>query len=337
MRRLGCFGVLLFPVLVACGDAQSDAADGRPAYTWSEWVDKVGAMGDDRPPTMRPPEMSRWRPEDFLPAEYLNQTHFDACALKNGAEVHAIYQGYGQFDSVSVEQKLVLAERGSIEAQAGMGWYCYQSILDEEVDAAPGLASTADALEWARRGAASGTPDAMYLLGKCMFANWSYGDDPLWGDQAFYWVWRAAESLQGDALRDIRLIDGIGPFSYPTREQNLIQEYAWTRLWRLQAIFRRLPKRFGADYLDSGGYVKMYEDKFDERQMKEADAFVGAWLHANKDVWDEIYRRPASKAPDGWKDVLSCPGEPGHVDAFDYEGLNQALVRYGLEVSPPER
>ncbi len=335
MRRLGCFGVLLFPVLVACGDAQSDAADGRPAYTWSEWVDKVGAMGDDRPPTMRPPEMSRWRPEDFLPAEYLNQTHFDACALHN-AEVHAILGGHGRNAIIPMEHKLALAERGSIEAQAGMSWYCYQPILDEEVDPASGLTSTADALEWVRRGAASGDPDAMYHLGKCMFALWDYGDDPLWADEGYYWLSRAAESLQGDALGKLRLINGLSQFKYPDRERDLIQNYAWTRLWRLQAIFRRLPLQFGADYLDVSGNVKWFEDELDERQMMEADAFVGAWLHANKGVWDEIYRRPATKPIINWRRDISCPGDPEHEDAFDYEGLNRELKRYGLEVSPPE-
>ncbi|MCH8506632.1 MAG: hypothetical protein LAT50_20280 [Ectothiorhodospiraceae bacterium] len=346
MLRAGSFCFLAI-LLTACGQGADPTAPEPPpteASTWAEWVER------ERP--RRPvqydhhyhnrrglPNMRRWRPEDFLTREELDEPHAELCELPQDQrlEVWSLVRDSNNI-LASFEEKLAYAERGYAEAQAGMGWYCYQHTNAAVLE--PGQLSLDEAYAWSRRAAASGDPRAMYRHSECMrfmaqdrqSGRAEHALDPFWMDQIHYWLWRAAtEGLYGRALVDLRPTRGINGDSYPTWEESALYTYKWSRIWELQAIFRRVPYYLGPQYMETQGELAGQRQALSEEELQQAEAMVGEWLREHLHVWDAIYHRPNS--PGG--SHVHCPGEPGHLQGFDYESLNRELAQYGLRVELP--
>ncbi len=346
LRRL-C-PVVLLAALTACGQgADPTAPEPHPteAYTWAEWVERE----QPRRPAQYArhyhdrrglPNMRRWRPEDFLTREELDEPHAEFCELPKD-ERKTVWDLPRNDANIGItfEEKLAYAERGYADAQASLGWYCYQHTNAAVLE--PGQLSLDEAYAWSRRAAASGDPRAMYRHAACMqfmaldtrSGRADHTLDPFWADQSHYWLWRAvAEGLHGEALLDLRPSGGASEYSHPTWEEDLLHRYKWSRIWELQAVFRRMPYYFGTRYMESRTQLPEQRQRLDDRQLQQAEAMVGEWLREHLHVWDAIYRRPSNPS---WSHI-TCPGEPGHTESFDYEGLNRELARYGLSVAPPE-
>ncbi|MCC5811385.1 MAG: hypothetical protein JJU06_13525, partial [Ectothiorhodospiraceae bacterium] len=167
--------LLIALLLSACGDAPDEyTRELHPAeaYTWEKWVERERSR---RPDHYDPhyhddrglPDMRLWRPEDFLPEEDLTATHADICELpqEERLEVWRMPQIPSNI-GITLEEKLAYAERGYVDAQASMSWYCYRYTNDAVLE--PGQLSLSEALACSLRGAASGDPRAMYRYSDCL-------------------------------------------------------------------------------------------------------------------------------------------------------------------------
>lgn len=334
--------LLLTTGLTGCGrtDAGAGSVARHPdtAYTWAEWVARERPRRDGYDPQYHLgkglPNMTEWRPEDFLSSTHLRTKHINACELPEAERARAMRLAGAPPERNTFDMVLSYARRGLPQAQGAMGWFCSQFHIDQLLE--PGQMTREEALEWARKGAASGHPAAMYMLGQCMLtigrhhrlgkAHWDLG--PFWRDEAWYWIWRAVtEGLYEHALLQL-------PHSsiYPNNFEYEVARYQYGRLWQLQWVFRNGPKY-------SYGHTPGPLVTFQEYSLKDGEAVIEAgeraverWLSRHRDVWRRIVQRPNN--PSGSQ--VYCPGDPGHLKSFDFAGLNQALERYGLHVEPPK-
>ncbi|MEX0871911.1 MAG: hypothetical protein WDZ65_08800, partial [Aquisalimonadaceae bacterium] len=224
---------------------------------------------------------------------------------------------------------------------AAMGWFCYQHHIDFYLE--PGQLTATEALEWARRGAASGDPRAMYLLAECMrlmtfdARRTEPGEltgllNPFWYDEMYYWMWRAAEEgLLVEALWGMRDIGGDVWYEFPpSRAERYIEAYKHSRLLQLRATFLRGAERYGQEYVDKQSYMDdSVVDLNEHSSLAAGEARVTEWLKSHPDVWERLYHRPSMSAQ------AMCPDDPRRREHFDFVGLNRELSAYGLNVVPP--
>lgn len=335
-------GLALALTLSACGDGGGNQPES--AQAWGAWVVGEAPRREGFDPDYHLgrglPNMALWQPADFLPPEALEPPRSEICGLPPAQRVKlaSMTDDVGN-DVSSLAEKLEYARKGYPQAQAGMGWYCLAQRNQFRLE--PGQLSPAQALAWAQRGAASGEPRAMYRLADCMLdmaretpavqAQQRLG--PFWLDQAHYWLWRAAsDGLEPDAVESLAPVGARAAYSYPTRMENYLHAYKWSRLWQLQAIFRRYPEYSGADLMADKVDMQLHRSRLDEAEMAEGEALVEDWLRQHPDVWRKIAQRPHN--PSGSR--VLCPGEPGYASSFDVEGLNRELSAYGLQLDPEQ-
>jgi len=350
-RNLLCCSSLCLLLLAGCGGSATEAESDRLThpYTWDEWVEREAGERDgynlSQFSGIGLPNMSNWHAEDFLPADYLEESHADVCTLPR-EERDRIYgmtrhlAGRPSPDN-RLDYELGLARQGFMEAQARMGTYCAQVLVDAYLE--PGELTTAEALDWTRRAAASENPGAMYRLAECMMKisreretfekNIGKPLSPFWIDETFYWLQRAAfEYLEIFALQDLqsrmRLIMNR---KERHSDEGEVELYLYSRLMELNAIFHRKPQWLGWQYVNDMARITHHREELIKRNALAAgEARVKEWLHANPEVWDRIYFHPIDLTQQSL-----CPGEQGYSARFDYDALNDQLAAFGLEVSPP--
>ncbi|MBI3899797.1 MAG: hypothetical protein HY308_16085 [Gammaproteobacteria bacterium] len=356
--RMRLVGISLYVILlVACDSAPaSDPNTVTPfpqtAFTWKEWT----ALESPKRPTYVTyyhggrglPNMERWKAQDFLPKEYFAAPHADMCRAPQAVRKDLWSMPIVSGDTADkVRQRITYAKKGYAKAQAGLGHYCFKKTFDAYVDAKlqRELSFSIDqAYDWARRGAASGDPIAMYRLADCMNVMARGADlgkthhdlDPFWKDQSRYWLWRAVtDGLDEWALRAIRY-HGRFLIEYPTDDENKIQDYQWSRLFELQTIFRNEFYGSVEEHMQDFWFSTMEEarHRLTPEQLRTAEVAVGKFLKAHPKVWDNIVRLPRE---DGHSGNVLCPGEPGYREHFNYDSLNRELARYGLHVTPPDK
>jgi len=350
-RNLLCCSSLCLLLLAGCGGSATEPQSDRftHPFTWDEWVEReAGERNESSGPPFYGtglPNMSNWRAQDFLPEDYLAESHEDVCTLPR-EERDRIYDmtrhlaGRPSPDN-RLDYELGLARQGFMEAQARMGTYCAQVLVDAYLE--PGELTTAEALDWTRRAAASGNPGAMYRLAECMMKISREQETfeektgkPLsafWVDETFYWLQRAAfEYLEIFALQDLqsRVSWRMSSEDWNT-DEGQIELYLFSRLIELNAIFHRKPQWLGWSYVNDMSRIESYREEMIKRNALAAgEAHVKEWLHANPGVWDRIYFHPIDLSQQSL-----CPGEQGYSARFDYDALNEQLAAFGLEVSPP--
>lgn len=275
------------------------------------------------------PDMSRWRPEDFLPPEYLQAPLRDVCELPEDEWLALL-----RLDPDDPEQLARLkayAEDGFVQAMGKLADdYCS---FPPQQDA---LMSVAEGLAWARRGAASGEPFAMSRLGNCMrriYVREGFVGSPqgsgipsdqlqlksFWIDEMLYWEWRAVQALEPLAL--FELYRGVNHFYFPVDEvpkaagtpsEVAIESYKWLRLAELARAF----KGFGL----TAPAAEVAKEKWPEMtaaEVAEAERRVGEFL-----------RRYGGGLASARLEGAGCP------HGVDFAALNKGLAAYGLKVEP---
>jgi len=338
------------------------------AMTWDEWVayDSPNRKGDDRPYRIGSgfPNVSRWLPEDILPAERFEHKRRNVCELPEEMR-HVLRTSSSLIDIYELQD---LAKQGYAEAQASLGSNCsvYRrqyvtndqpyddgSIGVNELAADKRPVSVPEALYWAERGAASGNAEAQWGLAQCMHQIYrdqsSYPDavtdpielDPFWYDKVFFWLNQAMQNgLVSAAVTQRSSPQWFRAPAFSARDE--IELYKWTRLWELQANFRRfLQNGFSQDTFNIRSKAfGWYEGSvpYSDAVIAQAEKEVGEWLRAYPDVWHNIYDHTYLGTE--WtaiEAVQLCPGEPGYYAAFDFVGLKKALAQYDVDLDIPAK
>jgi len=348
-RNLLCCSSLCLLLLAGCGGSATEAESDRLThpFTWDEWVEREAGERDEFNGSqffgVGLPNMSKWRADDFLSADYLGNSHVDVCTLpreKRDDVYHMARRLWGDNKPENLRDELELAAQGFMEPQARMGTYCSSFLNDAHLE--PGELTMAEALDWTRRAAASEDPRAMYRLADCMMKivreREAFEDsagmslNPFWLDEAYYWLQRAAlEYLDIFALQDLQSRTTWMMISGGTnRLEGQIEKYLYSRLMELNGIFHRKPQRYGWPYVKDMARIESSREELTERNaLASGEERVREWLHAHPDVWDNIYFHPM----DSFHSV--CPEEKDYSARFDYDSLNKELAAYGLEVNPP--
>src|SRR5690625_3412140 len=334
-RILLCFFLLLLGLVTGCGEPvevdDSGVAirwDGSPQPSWQEWAARQTQLHEDLPSYYRSvhaPEMDNWRPEDFLPAEYLEAPLHDICALPE-EELLAVLLSRVE-EPEGLKRLLEYAERGYVQAMMRLGdKFCSVPIGN------PPALSRAEGLDWARRAAASGEPYAMFVLASCMSSIYIHRDheatgltpaeidrNSLWINQMLYWYWRAAQGLEPMALYELyRWADNYYspelhlPHTVEHRLGKPFEIYKWLRLSELGGALHGV--RFGPGVTQ--GALERWP-QMSEAEIAEAERRV-----------EEFLRR--------YGGGLSRARYRGHGCPWDvsFYLLNQELVRYELRVAP---
>jgi len=332
------------------------------AMTWDEWVayDSPNRNGFEEYYHSGKgfPNISQWTPQDFLPADMVKQTHRNVCELPNFTRYLLRNAQMG------VYEMLDLAEQGYAEAQSALGQFCnarrpqyfYESkdkggdrvvLADDERPV-----SIRDALRWAQRGAASGNAIAQSRLAYCLYDIYLYKDklpaseaknpielDAFWDDRMFYWREKALENALLEKPTEER---SFNEWFSPAvgSDRRIIENYKWSRLWELQANFRRWLE-YGTEF-GRGINVGHYDSRstadplqrMNQAQIAQAEHEVGEWLRAHPLVWQRIYDHTYLQGGAGEE---LCPGEPGHRQSFDFARLKIELAPYGVTLNIPEK
>jgi hypothetical protein len=273
------------------------------------------------------PDMRAWKPEDFLPEEYLDtpQTHICELPREDYDKLRPLQHNISA-DKTFLEDTLHYARQGVTQAQAAMGWYCQRSSSPEE----KGITAE-EAMTWVQRAAATGDSNGMAMIGRCLHhIRWRDEGrrDDFRVDEELYWFWRAAEKLNSPALLHLTLAIGRENFSYKEIGGNFKHEYMWLRLMKLSHVFENADPWVIATL---GGAEKLREDYnfyksegsenwITKEHESEAEAMTGEWLRARPEVFVEL------------NDSMRCPGEE---DFANYDGANKSLAPLNLHLVPP--
>jgi len=331
------------------------------ALTWDEWVAYSGpergeefeysASGEGFQYYGKGfPNISNWKPEDFLPAELFEQKHRDICELPKFTRSTLRSQNGSILLYSDIYELIALAEQGYSNAQSAMWMFCYidspqfiETDSDEHAVRLPHHEkplSQREAWQWVQRGAASGNALDQYRLSQCMDAiTWAPHSeegkkslnspvkvDPFWEDKIFFWRERSFETAL--LIDSVNSRTGSGnPFLVEHgSDRGKIEKFKWSRLWELTAGFQREGRR--PQDIDTYGTGKLVK-KMSAPQLAQAEKEIKQWLHAHPDIWMSMYRNTYVRYLD------LCPGEPGYDEGFDFDWLNKKLAPYGLTVDKP--
>lgn len=340
--------------VAGCGEADAPAETSTsarpsmpdaPALTWAEWVDLQAPIRDavpeaDRQDYRRPggrPNMTRWRPEDFLPREAISAPHVDICELPlaERREVGKLWRWFsGDSGSLTEEEVRAVALKysrlGVAQAQATMGHF-HSPGREAADDPSP---RTRRILHWLEHAAASGLPYAMYSLGGYQFRMLTAAGprvrdavplvDFRW-DEVNYWFWRAATGFHefGLLAMEGRLKNHEWQNVETYYRENVLQ-YKWTRLSDLVQI---LTPGFveGRGLLGDADSVVERKSALTPERVALAEREVGEFLRTHREALAR-YRRPFGCPDMTWLD----PDAP----TFDWAALNREIAQYGVQVQP---
>jgi len=327
------------------------------AMTWDEWVayDSPNRNGFDRfyGTGKGSPNISQWRPEDVLPAERFGHKRRNVCELREYTR-RSLRKTSPHTDTYEL---LSLAKQGYAEAQATMGKFCSGDKHIRQYIIANGKRETlaqdkkpvsvSDALYWAERGAASGNALAQWSLAQCMYEIFLFQDnhpdevtdpielDPFWFDKMFFWHNQALQNgLPGRAVTR-RSISSW--FAAPSDVRRQVENYKWSRLWEIQANFRRLIQSgYDEESFDIRSATQLI-GQYSDAVIAQAEKEVGEWLRAYPDVWHNIYDNTYLGTDRSAIDTMRlCPGEPGYDEIFDFAWLKNELTQYDINITLPE-
>lgn len=333
--------LILLILLPACRDSSDVAVaaqldsfglptrwPGEQPPTWQEWRQWQGELRQQVIPEYRPsflPDMSRWRPEDFLPATYLEAPMRDVCELPEDEQMTLLRLDAGNPDHLP--RVLGYAEQGFVQAMSELGSQFCSFPPDD-----PAL-TRREGLEWARRAAASGDPDAMGTLAYCMLSiqlheDYATADVPpgqlertgFWFDEMVYWFWRATHNLEPVA------VGVIGPsynsFYFPSLNkhgvkagEDIAEEYKWLRLNELADTLHG----YGSELSFDTSYLLEQRPKTTDAEIAEGERRVREFLRR--------YGGGLGRARNSGK---GCPGP------MNFAAFNAEIARYGLHVEPQQ-
>ncbi len=328
LHSVWTLGPLLWFALLLSGCQQQEVPPQATALTWTEYVEK----GAEHRSTLGVaefliiedglPDMSLWRPEDFLTKEQIESPHVEFCDLSleekkryyglsrrvntaNPGELNALYQ-----------ELLVYAREGLIQAQGDMVNLCLMGLRSEDYGV-----SEKELFDWLRKGAASGSVRGMSALGTCIEEKLHNGqiatNDELVGEM-LYWRWRATKSL--DFVGTLALSSMVGSVHYrnPTDLEDVLEIYKWWHLVDFMRIYEDNPTH--TIVFDRDHYQATRE--LTDEQMAQGDQQVKDWLVANPDAFKN-HRKG-----------LGCPDMSwlkGEQAKFNPAALDAALERFHQE------
>lgn len=330
-------GLTLAAQLLLSGCGQSTAGSdqetwpGAKPLTWSQYVEQVTPLREantDRRyyrPAM--PNMTRWKDADFLPEEHLAANHIHRCDLPKAEREEFMAAIARSTESSAWDTIERYAEKGVVFAQTGYGAYCSAELAGKH-----GI--TADkALEWSRKAAASGDPDAMFNLGYCLEKRIQATEErytkSFVADQVIYWYWRAAQGLRSRALSALGRFPGKEYYDYGHAEpgeidENDVQTYRWFFLRDMTdaLLSNREPMA------EIGIGVDHFADNADmsDKEIERAQKLAREWLLTYPDALPGYVQRT---------DRRDC--ELDHAlkgKPFNFESLNRQLQRLGLHYDP---
>ncbi len=321
-------GPLLWFALLLSGCQQQETTPETPpqpaALMWPEYVEQVVGQRTtlhiaDFPLKNGLPDMSLWRPEDFLTKEQLESPHVEFCDLPleekkryyglsrrvntaNPSELNALYH-----------ELLVYAREGLIQAQGDMVNLCLMGLRSEDYGV-----SEAELFDWLRKGAASGSAQGMSALGTCIaekLQSRQIAANNMLVDEMLYWRWRATQSLDFMAVLSLNNLVGDLIYRNPTYSEDLAEQYKWSRLIKFLRIYRNTQMQTGP--FDRDGFQTRYQ--LTDGQMAQGDLQLKDWLAANPNAFKNHRKQ------------LGCPDMSwlkGGQAKFNPAALDAALKRF---------
>ncbi len=252
MYPVWTLGLLLWFALLLSGCQQQEEPPQPTALTWPEYVEQVVGQRttlpfDDFPIKEGLPDMSLWRPEDFLTKEQIESPHVEFCDLP--LEEKKRYYGLsrrvntadpGELNAL-YQELLVYAHEGLIQAQGDMVNLCLMGLRSEDFGV-----SEKELFDWLRKGAASGSVRGMSALGTCIEEKLQSGQiatNDVLVDEMLYWRWRATQSLDFVATLTLSNMVGSEYYRNPTYLEDLLEDYKWVYLVELMRTYEDSPTR----------------------------------------------------------------------------------------------
>lgn len=337
MNQRLLMGLALSALLLLSGCGESTAGSdqkmwpGTKPLTWPEYVEQVTPLREantDRRyyrPAM--PNMTRWEDDDFLPNDYLAASHRHRCELPKAERKEFMEAVAGSTESSAWDTIEHYAEKGVVFAQTGFGAYCTAKLAGRH-----GITAK-KALEWSRRAAASGDPDAMFNLAFCLERRIQATEErytqSFLADEAIYWYWRAAQGLRSMALSALGRFPGQEYYDYGYAEpgeidENDVQTYRWFFLRDLTRALHgdRAPLSkmgLGVDHFATNA-------RMSQEELQRAKRLAREWLLTYPDALPGYVERTDRR---DCKLDYALNGKP-----LNFESLNHQLERIGLHYDP---
>ncbi|MCP4233211.1 MAG: hypothetical protein GY770_06450 [Aestuariibacter sp.] len=323
---------LLFFAMVLSGcqgpDKTPEAAPVTPAPTALTWTDYARKEVPRREVTdpyypvrgAGLPDMSLWRPEDFLTQEQIDSPHTDLCELPLDErtrynilddQIGAHPEKHQQREVV--EQVLVDARAGLIQAQAALGNICLWDRDYKDL----GI-TEAELYDFMRKGAASGNAHAAASLAHCIEIKVKQGELPqkdLLVDEMLYWYWRSSQTLEFIGSVSMHTMIGSNFFMYPTYLENNLHDYKWSRLLDFLETYQDEPSHIRLYQVYGREHFQTTHELTDE-QMAMGDQLVTDWLLTYPDAFKN-HREPMGCPDLSWRD--------GDEVKFNQVTLDEAL------------
>lgn len=323
----------------ATSSPKQKPSSSHPAYTWSQWVKietpKRKASADRGIPYARPglPDMSLWKPADFLSQKDIDAPHKAYCSLPKGKRP-AFLQAIKALksasppaeDSPQVKLLLGYARAGYVNAQNSFSVACGQNKYGLTPD---------EALSMARKAAASEQPMSESYLAYCLYQKLEEENSPrdfvkragsFLVDEMFYWYWRGAKRLDSFSLDQLSLrLDG-DLVRYKTDNRYDIELYKWNKL--LDISYAKVGTTPTSATLSKGvmkgvGWAETFART---EHMTQAQVIAG---RQEAKAW--LLKYPEGLAPEKATDPCMKKLEQMKVD---YPLLNKYLAALGLRVDP---
>ncbi|KAB7628190.1 hypothetical protein [Alkalilimnicola sp. S0819] len=323
---LACTFLAALALGLGCENPANDDLPASPdtALGWDEYVAKERPLREpytwQRYYRQGLPDMRRWRPEDFLPAEYLRAEHVRFCELPVNERRALSDVLSNSLDEEGATALRHYAERGVLTAQTTYGAFCRAG--------GPGF-SADEAVDWARRAGASGDPDAMTKLGLCL-DDYLEGHDvhtkSFLADEILYWHWRGAKYLQRRALMAMFIFTGNQFYEYAELGANDIHAYKWDILE--ESIDALHGIRHDPETMSLTGKAYPYNAGMTPEQIARSRELARGWLLENADSLKDL-PLPFNCADD--------PDAPYAGGSYDYALFNETLQVLGLHFDTATR
>ncbi|MCC5811800.1 MAG: hypothetical protein JJU06_15625 [Ectothiorhodospiraceae bacterium] len=332
--------VLSLFLLAGCG---ADEPEPQGPLTWSEWVEQERPKREahvERYPGNNAyfreglPDMSLWRPEDFLSEEELNAESVTFCELPI-EERREYLAARSQTTQEALDIIRGHAERGLVDAQFSLGFMCHEPAYE-------GL-TLEESHRWSRRAAASGEAIGISARAYCLQTQRWLPDAPrayeFETDEMLYWHWRAAQNLESNALRYLGGLYGFALLSYYDREQvikhpELLGHYQelderYKLKWSILADLSFVLLRGDLDNQQAVGFhhrQRAGRRGMTAAQLKEALRLAREFLLAYPEGLENFERE------------INCDDDPERpYRPLHYNALNAELAHLGLYLDPAEK
>ncbi|MCH8499545.1 MAG: hypothetical protein LAT63_13795 [Marinobacter sp.] len=322
----------LMVLLVGCAQSEPDStvySEAHPPISWADYVaneTELRAAAFERSRNINsytraaPPDIRGWSPVDLVASEALITAAIDLCTLSE-TETENLLNPI-QYPEDAFAYELAMAERGILQAQVRLWRHCRASIADPHYPVTPETL-----LRLLQQAALTERGYAMGALAHCMFdiadaARMPHSSFEL--DKQLFWEARAMAQLDLGTLAAVELRRS----SAPLYEEDTQERYLWRTLHYLAQVFsgsegfaRPMSQAERDAHLDFFVHFNHRSDEIDQTQVEATQQRVKEWLRQHPQAF-ALFDLPDR-----------CRQAKG--DWGNYDGVNQALARYGLRIKPP--